>query len=330
MKKISLISVLLLVAAVVVACSSGKDQPPPDEVTVQLKWFHQAQFAGFYVAQEQGYYAEENLAVTFIEGGPDIVIPEQVANGEADFGVDAPEAILLQRSQGLPVVAIAVIYRFNPIVFVSMADSGITRSEDLIGHAGAMIGGGGELVLEAMMTRLGLDIGQVSLIPHDGQFVTLVNGDADFTSAYTNGGLAKIYQAGLDVNLIWPSDYGIHFYGDTLFTTDQMIADNPEVVIRFLRATLRGWREAIENPAAAVEVTLQYAPQADSETQRDMMQASIPLVYTGEDQIGWMQAGVWQGMHQILLEQGILDAPIDLDKVYTMQFLETIYAGEQQ
>jgi NitT/TauT family transport system substrate-binding protein len=109
-----------------------------------------------------------------------------------------------------------------------------------------------------------------------------------------------------------------------------MIADNPEVVTRFLRATLRGWREAIENPAAATTATMIYAPQADPETQRDMMQASIPLVYTGEDQIGWMQAGVWQGMHQILLDQSILDTPIDLDEVYTMQFLERIYGGEQQ
>ena len=153
-------------------------------------------------------------------------------------------------------------------------------------------------------------------------------GEVDSTAIYSTGGLIRLRQAGYEVNLIWPSDYGVHLYADTLITTDQLIAENPDLVTRFLRATLRGWREAIEDPEAAVAITLRYAKEADAELQAQMMEASLPLIHTGEDQIGWMREEVWQGMHDILLEQGILAGPVDVDKVYTMEFLQKIYGGE--
>ena len=143
------------------------------------------------------------------------------------------------------------------------------------------------------------------------------------------GGVLRLRQAGYKVNLIWPGDYGIHMYGHTLITTDRMIAENPDLVTRFLRATLRGWREAIEDPEAAVAIILKYAREKDSELQTLMMEASVPLIHNGEDRIGWMRAEVWQGMHQILLDQRILPGAVDPDKVYTMEFLQRIYGGKK-
>ena len=320
-------AVLLLAMALFAACGPREVKKPPDEVTLQLKWVHQAQFAGFYVAQERGYYAEENIEVTFSEGGSDIDAVEQVATGGADFGVGAPEDILVHRSQGEPVVAVAVIYRRNPLVFVALADSGIERPADFLGRTAA-IAADGQLQFQAMMKKLGLDIHQVKFVPYSYDYTPFYNGDVDITEAYSTGGLIRMRQAGHEVNLIWPSDYGIHLYADTLITTDEIIAENPDLVTRFLRATLRGWREAIEDTEAAVTITLKYAKEADPELQTQMMEASVPLVHTGEDQIGWMRAEVWQGVHDMLLEQGILNEPLDVGEVYTMEFLEKVYGGE--
>ena len=111
-------------------------------------------------------------------------------------------------------------------------------------------------------------------------------------------------------------------------TVKKIVEENPELVERFLRATLRGWRYAIENPDEAVTVTLQYDESLDEAHQRAVMEAQIPLIHTGEDQIGWMRAEVLEGMHQMLLEQELLDEPVDLEKVYTMEFLQRIYEGE--
>jgi NitT/TauT family transport system substrate-binding protein len=292
---------------------------------LQLKWVHQAQFAGYYVAIENGYYAEQNIHVTLVEGGPDIDIVGRVAGGQADFGVDAPEQILAARSRDEAVKAVAVIYRLNPMVFISMADSGIETPQDFAGHTIAILGSGAEPQYVALMKKLDLDMEQVKLVPYSYDNAAFYSGQVDLTVGYTNGSLIRIRQAGCDVNTIWPGDYGVHLYADTLFTTDQLVAGNPDLVTHFLRASLRGWKEAVENPGMAVQATMKYAREADVSLQTEMMKASVPLVHTGEDQIGWMKNDVWQGMEDMLFEQGVLDRAVDVKQVYSMEFLHRIY-----
>jgi len=324
-----ILAALLLAVPLLTACPSQKVEKPPDKVTLQLAWVHQAQFAGFYLAQERGYYAKENIKVALIEGGPGIDVIEKVVTGGADFGVGGPEGILLQRSWGKPVVAIAAIYRRSPVVFASLADSGIERPADFLGRSVAVAGTIDlEVQFKAMLKKLRLDINQVKVLPNSYDLTRLREGKVDVMGTYSTGGLIRLRQAGYKVNLIWPGDYRIHMYADTLITSDRMIAENPELVTRFLRATLRGWREAIEGPQAAVAATMKYAREKDSELQTKMMEASQPLIHTGEDRVGWMRAEVWRGMHHILLEQRILPGAVDLDKVYTMEFLRKIYGGE--
>ena len=319
---------LLSAIPLLAACGPQEVKQPPDPVTLQIKWVHQAQSAGFYVAQERGYYAAEDIAVTFLEGGPDIDPIERVVTGQADFGVTTPMDVLQHRSQGEPVVAIATLFRRDPMVFLSLEGSGIERPTDFAGRTVALGTAEGKLRFAAMMTRLGLDIGQVRVVPYQYDFTPFYNGEADITEAYMSAGLVRIRRKGYKVNVIWPGDYGMHLYGDTVITTERMIAENPDLVTRFLRATLRGWRETIEDPAAAVAITLEYAREVDSELQTEMMEASVPLIHTGEDQIGWMQAGVWERTHRLLLEGGLLGGPVDPDKAYTMEFLQRIYGGE--
>ncbi len=308
-------------------CGSREVKTPPDKVTVQLKWVHQAQFAGLYMAQEKGYYAEENIKVTLIEGGPGIDTAEQVVTKKADFGVEQADRLIQSAGQGESVTVFAVIYRRNALAFVSLADSRIERPVDLLGRTIA-IGLDGKLQLQAMMKRLGLDINDVNLVPYSYDYTPLYNRKVDITTAHSTGGLIRIRRAGRQVNVIWPSDYDVHFYADSLFTSHQMIAENPDLVTRFLRATLRGWREAVEEPKEAVAITLKYAKEGDADLQALMMEASLPLIHTGEDHIGWIQAGVVKEMHQILLEERIIAEPVELDRLFTMQFLGKIY-GQQ-
>ena len=127
------------------------------------------------------------------------------------------------------------------------------------------------------------------------------------------------------MNLIHPDDYGIHFYSDTLYTTENMIATNPDLVLRFLRATLKGWTFAVENPDKIALMVAAYNPNADFAHETSQMTASLPLINTGEDHIGWMKPETWAGMAQTLREQGVLTAPLDMSQVYALQFLEEIY-----
>jgi NitT/TauT family transport system substrate-binding protein len=179
-----------------------------------------------------------------------------------------------------------------------------------------------------MMNKLGHDISQIEIADHSYDLTPFYEGEVDCIGLYSTGGLIRMRQAGYQANLIWPGDYGIHMYGDTVITTDQVIAENPDLVTRFLRATLRGWREAIGDADVTVPIVLKYAKESDPDLQTQMMEACLPLIHTGEDHIGWMRPKVWQGMHDMLLEQGILDEPVEMDRVYTMEFLEKVYGGE--
>jgi len=325
-------AVLLFTGFILFGCGPSQPKKTPDEVKLQLKWVHQAQFAGFYMAQEKGYYAKENIRVTFLEGGRDMDIAQRVVSGQADFGVLTPEFIFMKRSQGASLTAIAAIYRRSAVVFAAMADSGIVRPSDFIGKTVATGDPGGsqdfELQFYAMMKRLGLAASKVKVVPYDPAYAAFYNGKVEVTPCYSTGGLIRIRQKGLKLNLIWPSDYGIHFYSDTLSTTERLISEKPDLVTRFLRATLKGWQDAIEDYRQAVTVTLKHALIKDPELQTTMMEAMLPLVHTGEDRIGWMKAEVWQGMYQILLEQRLLTGPFDIDQAYTLRFLNEIYGGK--
>ncbi len=323
--------VLLLALAVLPACVPQHSAPPPEHVTVQLAWAHQYQFAGFYAADQQGYYAEEGLDVTLLSR-PEVAVDvtASVVDGLADFAVTFGAGLVVDRSRGRPVTAIATIYRRYPLAFMTLAESGITRPQNFPGHTiRTLTPGGSAVAFEAMMTRLGLDPDSVEQVDVGYHLAPFFAGELDIWPGYLPNEPLTAREEGYEVNLILPDDYGIHLYGDVLFAADRLIEENPDLVLRFLRATLRGWQWAIENPQEAGPLALKYDSTLDAAQQAAMMEASVPLVYTGEDHIGWMRDEVWQGMYDILLEQALLDQPFDVHEAYTMEFLEGIYGGEQ-
>jgi len=323
--------VLVLLVTLLAGCGTPEVKQPPDKITVQLAWVHQAQFAGFYVAQQNGYYAEEGLEVTLLpRAGPDVDVSAAVLDGTADFGVSYGAGLVMDRSRGRPVTAIATTYRIYPLVFMTMPDSDITRPQDFPGHTIRTLSvGSSDVVFQALMHRLGLDPDSVRQIEVGYDLSPFFAGELDIWPGYLINEVLTAREQGYEVNLILPEDYGIHLYGDVLFATDRLIEENPDLVLRFLRATLRGWQWAVENPEEAGPLALKYDSTLDAAQQGAMMEASVPLVYTGEDDIGWMRAEVWEGMYDVLLEQGLLDEPFDVHEAYTMQFLQEIYGVEQ-
>ena len=329
--KSRIFSIALFVIVALPACGQLAPEQPLDEVTVQLVWNHQAQFAGFYVAEQQGYYAEEDLKVNLIplpEPGTDIV--SIVLDGKADFGISGGLVLITARSQGQTVIAIATIYRRNPQIFFTLADSGINRPQDFPGHTMKALPPtrSAAIVFIGMMSQLAIDPDSVQPVEVGFDFSPFLNGEVEIWSGYITNEVLNAREQGYALNLILPETYGIHTYGDSLFASEEFIRDNPDLVLRFLRATLRGWQWAIENPEEAGALSLEYDSALDETHQIALMEASIPMIHTGEDQIGWMKPEIWQGMHDMLLEQGILDAPLDVDQLYTLEFLEMIYGSE--
>ncbi len=296
----------------------------PDEVFVRLKWVHNAQHAGLYAAQQKGFFRDEGIKVSLREAHVERHAIETVASGDDHFGFAGGEAILRARCRAVPVRAVAVIYRENPMVFFSLKGSGIERAEDFAGKTVA-VARDSEVLYSALLERAGLLPEDVTRVPHTPGLGPLLDGQIDVDSGYLGNEIIECRLKGYDVNVIYPIDYGIRLYADTLFAAEQTIRESPDLVERFLRATVRGWRYAIEHPEEAVEMTLKYDDQLSVQHQRAMMEAIIPLVHGGERPLGWMDRDVWLEMRDLLFQQGLIDRPVDPDEVYTMQFLESIY-----
>jgi ABC-type nitrate/sulfonate/bicarbonate transport system substrate-binding protein len=149
----------------------------------------------------------------------------------------------------------------------------------------------------------------------------LLTGQVDVWPGYAINEPITAEEKGYAVNLIWPSDYGVNLYADTLFTTEEMIATKPNVVRKVVEATIRGWEAALENPEQAVTYTLEYSDKLTREHETKMMSASIPLVKPDDKPAGYMDRAVWVSMQDLLLKQGFMKQAVDIDKSFTTEFL---------
>lgn len=307
------------------ACGPAATPPAAlTPVTVQLNWFHQSQLGGLYAADQTGLYRAEGLAVTFVPGGPKVDTFAPVVAGQAQFGVAGADELILARAQGQPVRAIAAIYRRSPIVFVARADAGITRPQDFVGRT-IRISPNILPTFRTMMARAGIPPDRYREIQLPSEVAAFASGQAPIWGVYVNGLAVALQRAGHQLSMVFPDDYGVHFYADTVFTSDPLIATKPELVTRFLRATLQGWTHAIENPATIGPMVLKYKPDADLALEAAKMTATLPLVHTGEDHLGWMKPEIWSAMETVLRQEGVLTAPLDVTQVYTLEFLQALY-----
>ena len=320
------IRVILSIAALLLAACGGPGAGPSQltPVTVQLNWLHYGNFGGLYAAQQNGLYEQEGLNVEFLEGGPEIDYIGSVLQGEAQFGVAGADDLLVARAQGKPVKAIAVVLRRSPIVFVAERSTGIDEPDDFRGKT-IRITPQLRTSFDAMMEAAGVpeDAYDTVILPSD--LAVFASDAADVWGVYFSSFAISLQNAGYELNYIWPSDYGVHFYSDSIFTTDRMIEENPDLVLRFLRATLRGMTFAIENPDAIGAMVTIHDPNANPALENAKMAASLPLMHSGQQPMGWMEPAVWQGMYATLHEQGVITAPLTVESAYTARFLEEIY-----
>ncbi len=249
-----LLTVLLLVCCAAPAHALEK-------ATIQLKWLHHFQFAGYYAALEKGFYRQAGLDVTIREGGPGINLAQEVLSGKADFAVGT-SALLLERSKGYDLVVLAQIFQHSPEVLLVPRKSGIRSARELVGRRFMYTRQGGETL--AHLTKLGIDENTIIQVPHQGNPQDLLDGKADVMLAYNFNEPFILERAGEPYLLFSARSVGIDFYGDNLFTSGQLVTQKPEVARAFREATLQGWRYALEHKQEVADLILaKYARDKD-------------------------------------------------------------------
>jgi NitT/TauT family transport system substrate-binding protein len=315
------------------ACSGGTASTAPsaassggtlDEVRLQLQWAPQAQFAGYFAAQEQGYYEANGLKVTFVAGGPD-VIPQAVgsnANGP-EFTISWVPKVLEAR-EGTPasdLVNIAQVFQRSGTLSVSWKESNITKPEDFKGKKVGAWGFGNEFEVTAAAKKAGLAEGtDYTKVVQEFNMALLLSKEIDVAEAMIYNEYAQVLEAKnpetgelnkpTDFNVINYNDVGTAMLQDALFARASWLAEagHEDVATRFLKASFQGWIYCRTHAADCVQYTVNAGSTLGAGHQAWMMNEINPLIWPSPNGIGVMDPAEWQQSVDVALEAGIIKA----------------------
>lgn len=284
-------------------------------VVLQLKWTHAFQFAGYYAAEELGFYRQAGLAVQIKAARPGMDTVTEVVSGRADFGIGT-SSLLLARANGQPVVVLATIFQHSPLVLVTRREKGTESVHDLAGKRVMLEPQSDELI--AYLRREGLGPRGFERQPHTFHSADLITGKVAAMSAYATNEPFFLDEAGFPYQVYSPRSAGVDFYGDNLFTSSQQLADHPERVRAFRAASLRGWDYAMTHPQEVIEIMLRrFPPPGPLPLAKRFLayeaEHMVPLVRHDLVPVGYTNPGRWRHIADTLAEIGLLSENFSLE-----------------
>jgi PAS domain S-box-containing protein len=283
-------------------------------VSIQLKWTHAYQFAGYYAAVEKGFYAEERLKVILKKRKPDQGHIQSVLEGDAEYGV-ADAGLVLERLRGSPIVLLKQIFQHSPLVFLSLKASGISSPYDLINKT-VMIDSkaSSNAPLIAMLMQTVGDLDAFKTMPQSFSLKDLISGKVDATSVYITNQPFTLKQRKLEYNIIHPKSYGIDFYGDNFFTTEKEIAHHPERVKKMIRASLKGWRYALDHPEEIIDLIIKkYNPKLNREKLAYEARLTHLMILSDVIPLGFMSRDRYEQIVKTYVKAGMAKADQNWD-----------------
>ncbi|MEN9757085.1 MAG: hypothetical protein RL755_1272 [Pseudomonadota bacterium] len=279
-----------------------------EQVNLQLRWHHQFQFAGYYAALEKGYYANAGLDVSITEGSPEREVLNEVLEQHAQYGVTNSD-LLYKRLQGSPVVALAAMFQHSPSVLLT--HKSISSPSDLIGKRVMMVEKTGDADFLAMFLNEGINKDLMILQPMSFDLQDFISGKTDAFHSYLTDQPYYLKQHAIPYNVINPRNYGVDFYGDILFTTEDEIKHHPERVKAFRQASIDGWNYALAHPDEIIELLInQYHVEKSRGHLAFEADAMRPLIVPDLIEIGHMNPARWQAMAEIFAKVGMIDSAI--------------------
>jgi NitT/TauT family transport system substrate-binding protein len=322
---VKMLSPLIVLLAIILLAACTTEQPASETtaltpIRLPMGYIPDPQYAPFYVADSQGYFADAGFDVEFDYSFETDGVAS-VGAGKLPFAVVSGEQALLARAQGVPVVYVAEWFQRYPIAVVSKAETGIESPQDLIGRTVGIPGffGASYVGYAGLLSANGID--QQAVNGTDigfTQFEQVANDQVEAAIVYINNEPVRLQQEGYDINIIPVADY-IDLVANGIITNETMITENPEQVSAFVNALLKGVAFTLENPDEAYAISKTYVEGLD-DSRMAVLEASLPLWQA--DQPGFTSPESWEVTQAILLEMGFLSEPLaDLEAAYSNQFL---------
>jgi len=318
---------VLLCLPLITACAgqSTPIAPALTPVTLQLQWVTQAQFAGYYVALDKGWYKDEGIDLTIIPGSPDQIPADLITSGTRDFATTLLADLAVAIQNGKQVVGIAQIQQKNGLLLITRKSSGIQTPKDFTGKKIGVWFGSWEAQFDALIAQQGITRNDFSLINQGYSMDAFINGDLDIASAMVYNEYHVVLENGIkpeELNIIDYANYGLDFPGDTLFTSKKIAEQSPDLCIRMVRASLKGWQYAIEHPDEAVAIVLKYDKSGVQKSghQLSMMTEIVKLVQVEGRQLGRSDSDTLQRTIDTLLKYGVLKSALQTKDIMTNEF----------
>ncbi len=326
MKRFLVGTILLASLLIFTACAATAGQETADADDLQrlrlpMGYIPDPQYAPLYVAAERGYFAEEGLEIEFDYSFETDGMALVGAN-EVPFALVGGEQVILARAQDLPVVYILEWFQKYPIALVSRAEAGIKEPQDLIGRSVGLPGffGTSYVGYVGLLSANGIAQNQVQATDIGfTQIETLLSDQAESVVVFANNEPIQLVGMGEAVDVIQVADY-IDMVHNGVVTNETTLANNPDLVQRFVRAMLRGLADTLADPDAAYEISKAYVEGLD-DSRRGVLQAS--LEFWRAEKLGVTDIQSWEQTQEILLEMGLLDQPLpDVESSFTNEFVE--------
>ena len=289
------------------------------DIKVQLRWKHQFQFAGYYMALHKGFYEDVNLNVKLLEGDEKIDVVKTVLSKKADFGI-SNSSLILDYMKGLDVLNLGAIFQHSPNILLTTKDfkSPVDLARD--GKI-ALMGGEQDIELKAMFSKEGIDLSKVKFVTNQNYFENFIEGKIEAINSYISNEPFVLNQKGLDFKIIDPRDYGLDFYGDTLFTSKLFYNNNYETVSAFRTATLKGWDYALENIEESVDVILKYYNTQNKSKEALIYEANTLKKLINNDlvEIGHINRGRWENIALVYKDLGLVKSLSKFDDFFYIE-----------
>lgn len=326
---------VLVVAAAVAACGTPFQRPAPELRTLHFMAGYKPQanlpFVGAYMAQEKGYFAAQGLEVQISHAAGQGEHLKLLLQGSVDVTTGEADAVLARRADNLPVVSIALLGQRGQRAFAVQESSEIRSPKDFEGKTvGYKVYQTPDYL--AMLAAAGVDRSKIREVPVGFDPRLLAAGNVDVYPVFESNEPDILQKLGVPTRLFRPTDYGVPSLGLTYLTRQQLVDDDPTVLERFLKATLRGIQDARDNPEAATDIIMKFAPNEDRDHQLAMLRSELDMAdgpVARERGIGWATLEQWQTFHDSLLAHGGLSRPVAVETAFSDRVLTSIYRDGQ-
>lgn len=305
-----------------------------DEVSLQLQWFAQAQFAGYYAALDEGFYEARCLDVTILEGGVDIVPQQQLGSGAADYAISWVPKALVSREEGIDIVNVAQIFQRSGTLQVSFADAGVNGPADFAGRKIGSWGFGNEFEMLAGARAAGLqENSDYEIVQQNFDMTALISGEIDAAQAMIyneyaqvletiNPDTGELYTAD-DFTIIDWNDEGTAMLQDAIWADGSKLGDEAydDQTTRFIAASIEGWAWCRDNAAGCVDVVLNNGPTLGTSHQTWQLNEINALVWPSPDGAAVMDKAQWDQTIEIATSEGVLAGAPD-ESAFTTTYAE--------